>query len=97
MKKNRVWIRNAIGKGEVTFFQGQQVVLYRRKASGYPKFLEEGKTYLVRYVGSEDVTIEEETNHKLIQPRRWKINKTFLVPKEFNREFLIQEILKDLD
>ena len=96
MKKNRIWIRDAINKGEVNFYVGQKVVLYRRKASGYPKFLEEGKTYLVHYVGSENVTIEEE-NHKLIQSRRWKINKTFLVPKEFNREFLIQEILKDLD
>lgn len=97
MKKNRTWIRDAINKGEVSFYIGQKVVLYRRKASGYPKFLDENKNYVVKYVCTENVTIEEEVNNKYVQPRRWKINKTFLIPKDKCRDILISEILKDLD
>ena len=96
MKKNRIWIRDALNRGEVHFHQGQQVVLYRRKASGYPKFLDEGKTYLVKYILTEDLVIEEEVGNKFVQPKNWKVNKTFLIPKEFNRDFLIQEILKEI-
>jgi hypothetical protein len=97
MKKNRIWIRDAINKGEVNFYVGQKVVLYRRKSSGYPKFLDENKNYVVKYVCTENVTIEEEVNNKYVQPRRWKINKTFLIPKDKCRDILISEILKDLD
>ncbi len=97
MKRNRVWIRNAINKGEVHFHSEQKVVLYRRKASGYPKFLDENKTYVVMFVGTEDVIIEEEVNNKYEQPKRWKLNKTFLIPKDKCRDILISEILKDLD
>lgn len=92
MRKDRVWIRDAINKGEVNFYIGQKVVLYRRKASGYPKFLDENQTYIIKYLSSEDVTIQEETHRKM-----WKLNRTFLIPKDKCRDILISEILKDLD
>lgn len=92
MKKNRVWIRDAINRGEVNFYIGQKVVLYRRKASGYPKFLDENQTYIIKYLSSEDVTIQGD-----IPPKMWKLNRTFLIPKDKCRDILISEILKDLD
>ena len=97
MKKNRIWIRDAINKGEVNFYIGQKVVLYRRKASGYPKFIEENQTYIIKYLGTEDVTIQEEVNNKILQPKMWKLNKTFLIPKDKCRDILISEILKDFE
>lgn len=97
MKKNRTWIRDAISKGEVIFYIGQKVVLYRRKASGYPKFLDENRTYIIKYLGTEDVTIQEEVNSKNSQPKMWKLNKTFLIPKDICRDILISEILKDFE
>ena len=99
MKKDRVWIRDAINKGEVNFYIGQKVVLYRRKASGYPKFLDENKTYIIKFLGSEDVTIQEETHPKMLLAGfiMWKLNRTFFIPKDKCRDILISEILKDLD
>jgi len=97
MKKSKTWIRDAMNKGEVGFYEGQKVVLYRKKLNGYPKFLEDGKTYRVKYIYLEDLVIEEEVNNKIQQPKTWKINKTYLIPKEFSRDFLIQEILKEIN
>lgn len=97
MKKDRIWIRDAISKGEVNFYVGQKVVLYRRKASGYPKFLDENQTYIIKYLGTEDVTIQEEVNIKFLHPKIWKLNRAFLIPKDKCRDILISEILKDLD
>lgn len=97
MKKSKTWIRDSMNKGEVGFYTGQKVVLFRKKGNGYPKFLEDGLTYIVKYVSLEDVVIEEEVNSNIQKPRTWKINKTYIIPKEFSRDFLIEEILKDIE
>ena len=96
MKKTKVWIRDALSKSVVDYYRGQKVTVFRRKASGYPKFLKDGETYIVKYVLWEDLIVQEEVSNSLLQPREWKINKTYVIPIEFNREFLIDEILKEI-
>lgn len=94
MKKCKTWIRDAISRGTINFYVGQKVVVFRRKPSGYPRTLRDGTTYVVKFVGSDELILFDENNPNIQRySSEIKVNKTYVIPLEFLRDELIDEIL----
>ena len=96
MKRSKIWIRDAIQNGMVKYYTGQKVVIFRRKANGYPRSMKDGVVYRVKYPLLDDLVLIEDIDHeahKFLKIREYKVNKSYVIPIEFLRDELISEIL----
>lgn len=96
MKRSKIWIRDAIQNGMVKYYKDQKVVVFRRKANGYPRAMKDGVVYRVKYSLLDDLVLIEDIDHeahKFLKIREYKVNKSYVIPIEFLRDELISEIL----
>jgi hypothetical protein len=101
MDKGKVWHRSK----NISFNIGEKVVLFRRKANGYPRFLDDDKTYRIKRIDWESIFIIdvefEGSNHEDsfaygTRQKEFKVHRSFLVPLNINRGLLLAEFLKDI-
>ena len=96
MKRCKTWIRDAINNGSVKYYTGQKVLVFRRKASGYPKSMKDDVLYRVKYTLLDDLVLVEDKDyetHKFLKVSEYKVNKSYIIPLDFIRDELINEIL----
>ena len=89
-------LKDMIKNGTINYKKGDVVVVFRRKANGYPKNLIDGQDYVVISFGDEDrlellnlKDYQSKVNTKCI-----KVHKSFIIPKTILRDIKIDEILK---
>lgn len=84
MEKTRIW-----NKDNVSFENGDRVVVFRRKKNGHPKILKDGVTYLVKSMIGNDLILEIGSN------RTAKVDRSYLVPIQLVRDEIIRNLLED--
>jgi hypothetical protein len=96
MKRSKTWIRDAMQNGTMKYYTGQKVVVFRRKSSGYPKALKDDAVYRVKYTLLDDLVLIEDIDHeahKFLKIQEYKVNKSYMIPIEYLRDELINQIL----
>ena len=84
-------LKDLIRRGAVEYNIGDIVVLFRRKSSGYPKNIIEGKEYRVGDLAGDSLVLYTDLPH----PRRDKVHKSYMIHKEFWRDWKLSLILED--
>jgi hypothetical protein len=101
MKRTRTWIKDGIDRSQINFFVGQKVVVFRRKISGHPRALKDGTSYIIKVIENDclivyqDSPITSKLQENGFQPKEFKANRTYLIPIEYLRDEIINDILKD--
>ena len=97
MERTRTWIKDGIDRSQITFFVGQKVFVFRRKPNGYPRALKDGKPYFIKRIENDCLVLyqDESVTAALFQPKEFKVHRTYLIPIEYLRDEIINDLLKD--
>lgn len=84
-----------IKSGQIRCIEGDKVVIFRRKKSGYPKAILDGVEYTVRHTDNESlrVAVHSSDGHGWMQPI--KVHRSYMVPKNIWRDWKLSLILED--
>lgn len=84
-------IKRKITEGEIRYGLGDCVIVFRRKANGYPKKLKDGVMYYVTSLWGESMKVHEDPNAR----DGYKVHKSFIIQKDTLRELRLEELFKD--
>lgn len=90
------WIlKDKIKGGVITFEEGDNVVCFRRKVSGYPGSIKDGEIYIVEKVEGEHLYIQQHSSNGIgwLQPIR--IHKTYMMPVQVLREIKLNSLFDE--
>ena len=89
-------LKDLIRRGAVEYNIGDIVVLFRRKSSGYPNGIEEGKEYRIWEVAGDSIVVNAWRNGTYLpESKRHKVHKSYMIHKEFWRDWKLSLILED--
>lgn len=91
MKMNKWKIKDMIKKRQITFKNGDEVIVFRRKKNGYPRGLKDGVTYIVFQILNDVVILKGDT----IDSKLKKVHNTYIIGKSELRDLKIESILYD--
>jgi len=86
-------IRDGIKSGKIRFEKWDMVLLFRKKVSGYPIFLELFEEYEVIGFEGDSLLISKKNWLENWPDRRWKVHKSYFVPVATWREIKLNKIL----
>jgi hypothetical protein len=98
MERTRTWIKDGIDRSRIEFFVGQKVFVFRRKPSGHPRALKDGVPYYIKRIENDCLVLYQEGQSPtaaLFQPKEYKVHRTYLIPIEYLRDEIINDLLKD--
>ena len=84
-------IKNKITAGEIHYGIGDCVTVFRRKANGYPRHLNDGVAYYVIRIWGDSVEVSEDRNGT----RGYKVHKSFIIQMDTLRDLRLEELFKD--
>ena len=93
MDKTRIWIKDELDSGQLKFEKDQLVIVFRRKKNGYPSYIEDGKLYKVKKVIDDKVFLIIPNIGDTVS-KEFKVHKTYIIPIEYLRNEIINEILR---
>lgn len=89
-------IKDKIKSGEIYYYQGSEVVCFRRKSNGYPKSINDGQSYWVQEVDYNGFIYVKDTpkfDEALVHAI--KVHKFYMIPKSFLRELKLNSLLNE--
>jgi hypothetical protein len=105
MKKTKIWFNDKIESGKISFLEGDKVVVFRRKANGYPRCLEDNKIYEISkkegdflFLIEPGVKNEYDSAGFIVnyKNKEYKVHRSYLIPLSLNRGILINDFLQNL-
>jgi hypothetical protein len=85
----KIIIDDLIRSGSVSYNIGDEVIVYRRKANGYPKFLKDDVVYnIVDILTDGHVYLKESGKNSSL-----KVHKKYVINKSVLRDIKINQIL----
>jgi hypothetical protein len=105
MKRDKIWFNDRISSGKIHFFEGDKVIVFRRKANGYPRALEDGKVYEISkkecdflYLIEPGVKNEYDSSGFITsyKNKEIKVHRSYVIPISINRSNLIENILSGI-
>lgn len=94
MAVNKNWLEDVKRLGQIQFKEGDIVELARKKSNGYPKFLEMGKHYFIRFIENEFIWLGN-TKYDIIS-KCVKIHNSFVITSQILRDKKIEDILGNI-
>lgn len=88
-------VKDAIANGEVHYNEGDVVIVYRRKANGYPRHLKDSQPYVVVYLWGESVEVVEMGHINNDNGRKLKVHTSFIIHQQWIRDKVLEDLLKD--
>lgn len=85
----RIIIDDLIRSGSVTYNIGNEVIVYRRKKNGYPKFLKDDIFYIITDILTDGHLYLRESNKN--SPK--KVHKKYVINKSILRDIKLDYIL----
>jgi hypothetical protein len=102
MERSKTWFNDLFDRNRITFLEGDRVVLFRRKANGHPRALEENVIYrIVKFDVDNLILVKDEVfgtfdNSSFISSSEYKeikVHRSYVIPMNINRASLIDKIL----
>ena len=91
-----VWkIKDMIKSGEIRYIEGDKVVIFRRKKSGYPKTILDGVEYTVRHTDNESIRVAVHSSDGVGWMQPIKVHRSYMVHKNLWRDWKLSLILED--
>lgn len=91
-----VWkIKDMIKSGEIRYIEGDKVVIFRRKKSGYPKAILDGVEYTVRHTDNESISVAVNSSDGVGWMQPIKVHRSYMVHKNLWRDWKLSLILED--
>jgi hypothetical protein len=91
-----VWkIKDMIKSGEIRYIEGDKVVIFRRKKSGYPKAILDGVEYTVRHTDNESISVAVHSSDGVGWMQPIKVHRSYMVHKNLWRDWKLSLILED--
>lgn len=87
-------IKNMIKNGLITYIIGDEVVLLKRKKSGYPRSIKDGEVYIVTSIENDQIIVSQHSSDGIGWLQQIKVHKTYLINKSKLRDIKINSILK---
>ena len=84
-----------IKSGQIRCIEGDKVVIFRRKKSGYPKAILDGVEYTVRYTDNESLRVAVNSSDGVGWMQPIKVHRSYMVPKTIWRDWKLSLILED--
>ncbi len=82
-----------IKRGIITYHKGDDVVILRRKLSGYPRGIKDGEVYNIREVINDDIVVSQKSSDGTGWLQSIKVHKTYMISKRILRNIKLEEIL----
>jgi ferredoxin-fold anticodon binding domain-containing protein len=90
------WVlKNMIKSGVITYEVGDEVVLLKRKKTGYPKSIEDGEVYTIKDIENDHLIITKHSSDGIGWLQPIKVHKTYLINKSKLRDIKINSILNE--
>lgn len=83
------WLNDKIAKGEIYYTPGQQVVLFRRNADGYPKTIKDSEWLTIWSISDEHLMLKIDGSNRTIN-----VHRSFFIPVFYLRKEKIKKILQ---
>lgn len=102
MERSKTWFNDLFDRNRITFEIGDRVVLFRRKANGHPRALEDNVIYrILRHDVDNLVLVKDEgfesfEQNSFINSSKFKeikVHRSYVIPMNINRASLIDKIL----
>jgi hypothetical protein len=91
-----VWkIKDMIKSGEIRCIEGDKVIIFRRKKSGYPKAILDGVEYTVRHTDNESISVAVHSSDGVGWMQSIKVHRSYMVHKNLWRDWKLSLILED--
>ncbi len=87
-------ITNMIKNGVIAYNIGDEVVLLRRKKSGYPRAIKDDEVYIIQNIENDQVIVSQHSSDGVGWINPIKVHKTYLINKSKLRDIKINSILK---
>ncbi len=84
-----------IKRGSITYHKGDDVVVLRRKLSGYPRGIKDGETYTIREVINDDIVVAQHSSDGTGWLQSIKVHKTYMISKRILRNIKLNSILDE--
>ena len=84
-----------IKSGQIRCIEGDKVVIFRRKKSGYPKAILDGVEYTVRHTDNESLRVAVNSSDGVGWMQPIKVHRSYMVPKNIWRDWKLSLILED--
>jgi len=84
-----------IKRGVITYKVGDEVVLLKRKRTGYPVQVEDGVTYIIKDIENDNLLIAKHSSDGIGWLQPIKVHKTYLINKSKLRDIKINSILDE--
>jgi len=91
---NKVYINDKIRRGDITYKEGDEVIVIRRKKNGYPHQLEDGVSYFIRDIEGGKIIVARRTLDGLGFLQPIKVHSSYICSKHLLRDIKINDILK---
>lgn len=88
-------INDMIKRGMITYHKGDDVVILRRKLSGYPRGIKDGETYIIRQVINDDIVVAQHSLDGIGWLQSIKVHKTYMITKRILRNIKLNSILDE--
>jgi hypothetical protein len=88
-------VKDIIKRQIVKYSVGEQVVLFRRKSNGYPKFIKDDVYYTIKKVEDDSIYISIHSSDGVGWLQPIKVHKTYMMSKSLEREIKINSILDE--
>ena len=88
------WIvKNMIKNGSITYEMGDEVVLLKRKKSGYPKSIKDGDIYIVQQIENDHLIVNQHSSDGKGWLQSIKVHRSYMIPKYALRDINLKKIL----
>jgi hypothetical protein len=88
-------IKDMIKNGIITYDIGDEVVLLKRKKSGYPKSIKDDEVYIITNIENDNISIAQHSSDGVGWINHAKVNKIYLINKSKLRDIKINSILNE--
>ena len=88
-------IKDMIKNGIITYDIGDEVVLLKRKKSGYPKSIKDDEVYIITNIENDNISIAQHSSDGIGWINQAKVHKTYLINKSKLRDIKINSILNE--
>lgn len=92
MKK--LYIKDKLRQGDITYNVDDEVVVVRRKKNGYPHSLKDDVIYIVRRIENDNLIIAQHSSDGVGFLSPIKVHRTYVCNKSLLRDIKIDDILK---
>lgn len=93
--KNDWKIKDEIERGLISFSKGDEVILFRRKSSGYPAGIKDDVEYTIKKVECDAIYVSTHSSDGVGWLQPIKVHKTYMIPKYYLRDIKLDSLLNE--